>query len=146
MAQSRIEIIIDAIDNASGPIGGINTVLSRTANISLGVSAALGGALAGALIYSGNKAAEFEQVMKGVEAVSGATQPEMKGLSDLALQLDKDTAFSAMEAGQGSEQLVKGGLTVPDIMNDAAKATLALAAAGGVLRPDAATIAANALA
>jgi hypothetical protein len=70
----------------------------------------------------------------------------MSGLSDLALQLGKDTSFSASEAGKGIEELVKGGLTIPDIMNGAAKATLDLAAAGGVSLPEAATIAANALA
>jgi TP901 family phage tail tape measure protein len=104
--------------------------------------AAVGAGLASAV----TSAAGFETTMSAVKAVSGATGDEMEQLSGLALQLGKDTSFSASEAGKGIEELVKGGLTIPDIMNGAAEATLNLAAAGGVSLPDAATIAANALA
>lgn len=115
-------------------------------------TAATGALVAGAAAVVGGfgaavaSAAGFEKTMSGVKAVSGATADEMKGLSALALQLGKDTSFSASEAAAGIEELVKGGLSVPDIMSGAAKATLNLAAAGGVSLPDAATIAANALA
>jgi TP901 family phage tail tape measure protein len=104
--------------------------------------AAVGAGLASAV----TSAADFETKMSAVKAVSGATSGEMEQLSGLALQLGKDTSFSASEAASGIEELVKGGLTIPDIMNGAAQATLDLAAAGGVSLPDAATIAANALA
>jgi TP901 family phage tail tape measure protein len=107
--------------------------------------AGIAGVTAG-LVASVSAASDFEKTMSGVSAVSGATADEMNQLSGLALQLGKDTSFSASEAGKGIEELVKGGLTIPDIMNGAAKATLDLAAAGGVSLPEAATIAANALA
>lgn len=103
---------------------------------------AVGGAFSGSI----GAAATFEKTLSGVKAVSGATAGEMGQLSSLALQLGKDTSFSASQAALGIEELVKGGLTIPDIMNGAAQATLNLAAAGGVSLPDAAAIAANALA
>jgi TP901 family phage tail tape measure protein len=87
----------------------------------------------------------FEQTMSGVQAVSGATAAQMQRLSDLALQLGKDTTFSAAQAAAGIEELIKGGVSVTDVMNGAAKATLNLAAAGGVDLATAAEIAANAL-
>jgi SLT domain-containing protein/phage-related protein len=126
---------------------------SKVGSAGSSIATAFGGAaiagiagVAAGLSASVVAASGFESTMSAVKAVSGATAEEMSGLSGLALQLGKDTSFSASEAGKGIEELVKGGLTIPDIMNGAAKATLDLAAAGGVSLPEAATIAANALA
>ncbi|HEV2124607.1 MAG TPA: phage tail tape measure protein, partial [Chloroflexota bacterium] len=93
-------------------------------------------------------ASDFEETMSGVKAVMSPEEVNRFGgsLEKLALQLGKDTAYSAKEAAAGIEELIKGGLTAEDVLNGAAKSTLALAAAGGVSLPDAATIAANALA
>jgi TP901 family phage tail tape measure protein len=90
-------------------------------------------------------AADFEQTMSGVKAVSGATAEQMAALQQTALDLGAKTAFSASEAGKGIEELVKGGLSVEEAMA-AAESTLNLAAAGGISVADSATIAANALA
>src|SRR5262252_5191619 len=76
----------------------------------------VGGALQTAFAGAVKSAADFEQTMSGVKAVSGATADEMSQLSGLALQLGKDTSFSASEAASGLEELVKGGLSIPDIM------------------------------
>ena len=92
-----------------------------------------------------NTAASFEQRLSAVQAVSGATSSEMDKISSKALQLGKDTAFSASESAQAMEELVKAGLTVDDVLNGAADATVALAAAGEVDMPTAATIASNAM-
>jgi TP901 family phage tail tape measure protein len=102
-------------------------------------------AMAAGLGVSIANAAKFEQTMSGVKAVSGATAAEFKQLSDKALQLGKDTSFSASEAAAGIEELVKGGVSVADVLNGAAEATLNLAAAGGVSLPEAAEIASNAI-
>lgn len=115
--------------------------------VASGVALAAAGAAVGAAGFAAVKsAASFEQTMSGVKAVSGATNDELKGLSKLALQLGKDTSFGASEAAAGIEELVKGGLTIEDIMGGAAKSTLDLAAAGGIAIPEAAIIAANAMA
>ncbi len=91
-------------------------------------------------------AVDFQSTMSGVKAVSGATAEQFDNLSKLALRLGKDTSFSASESAAAIEELVKGGVRIEDILNGAADATLSLAAAGGTTLPEAATIAANALA
>ena len=106
--------------------------------------------IAGAAIAAGigvavGAAANFEQRMSAVQAVSGASGAEMDQLSKKALQLGKDTSFSATDAASAIEELVKAGVSVPDVMNGAADATVALAAAGEVSLPEAAAIASNAM-
>lgn len=145
MAESRVQVTISAKDQASSvfkKVGGSAADLGKT--LAIGVAAG-GAALAAGLGFAAKSAADFEKQMSGVGAVSGATASEMEQLSSLALQLGKDTAFSASEAASGLEELVKGGLTIPEIMDGAAKATLNLAAAGGTDLASAAEIAANAL-
>lgn len=112
------------------------------------VSTAAG--LAGAGIVAGlgvavKSAADFEKGLSGIQAVSGATTQEMETVRKKALQLGADTAFSASDASEAIEELVKAGISIPDVMNGAADATVALAAAGGVALPEAATIASNAM-
>lgn len=101
------------------------------------VAAGLGAAIA--------TAANFEQRMSAVKAVSGASASEMEQLSNKALDLGAKTSFSAGEAASAIEELVKAGLSVPDVMNGAADATVALAAAGEIALPEAAAIASNAM-
>lgn len=90
-------------------------------------------------------AADFQQQMSEVGAVSGATAEQMTQLTDKARQIGKDTSFSATEASTAMAELVKAGVSIPDVMNGAADATVALAAAGGTALPTAAEIAANSL-
>jgi TP901 family phage tail tape measure protein len=104
-----------------------------------------GAAVAGGLAVAARSAMEFEHTLSGVKAVSGATGEQMAALSALSLQLGKDTVYSASQAAGAIEELVKGGVEIPDIMNGAAAATLNLASAGGVELGKAAEIAANAM-
>lgn len=102
-------------------------------------------AIAGGFALAVNTAANFEQGLSNIKAVSGATDAEMKKISDTALRIGKDTTFSATEAAQAIEELSKAGISVDDILNGAADAAVNLAAAGGVDLPTAATIASNAM-
>ena len=97
--------------------------------------------IAAGLAVGVNAAANFEQRLSAIQAVSGATASEMDALSDKALQLGADTSFSAGESAQAMEELVKAGLSVEDVLNGAADATVSLAAAGEIALPEAATIA-----
>ena len=115
--------------------------LDRTAK----TTAVAGTVMAAGLAVAVNSAASFEQRLSAIEAVSGATAREMDRISDKALQLGKDTAFSASESAQAMEELVKAGLTVDEVLNGAADATVNLAAAGEVALPEAASLAANAM-
>jgi hypothetical protein len=90
-------------------------------------------------------ASSFEAELSGIKAVSGATSAEMDKISALALKLGKDTVFSASEAAQAIQELVKAGVPLEDVLNGAADATVNLAAAGGISLPEAATIASAAM-
>lgn len=145
MADQQVRVVISAKDEASKVFESVgNSAAGLAKTLAVGIVGA-GVAVAAGLTAAISAAASFEKQMSAVGAVSGATQDEMKQLSDLALQLGKDTSFSASEAAKGLEELVKGGVTIPDIMNGAAQATLNLAAAGGVDLATAAEIASTAL-
>lgn len=92
-----------------------------------------------------NAAANFEQRLSAIQAISGATVEEMEQISKTALRIGKDTAYSATESASAMEELIKAGLSVQDVLNGAADATVNLAAAGEVALPEAAEIAANAM-
>lgn len=160
--SAELAIILTAQDQASKVLAGVGSEvgnLGKQAESSftqatkaaqtLAPALAIGaGALTAALGSSVAAAAEFEKTMSGVKAVLSPDEVTQFGgaLSNLALKLGKDTVFSAKEAAQGIEELVKGGVSATDILNGAADATLNLATAGGTSLPDAASIAANALA
>jgi TP901 family phage tail tape measure protein len=112
----------------------------------VGSQAALaGGLLAAGLGYATSKAIDFEKQISAIGAVSGASNKQLEALRAKALQLGADTSFSASQAALAMEELAKAGVSTTDILNGAADATVALAAAGGVELPEAAAIAANAM-
>lgn len=121
--------------------GSTEESMSRVA-MAMGVA---GAALGAGLAVAGKVAIDFEKQISAIGAVSGATGGELELLRKKALQLGSDTAFSASEAGLAMEELVKAGLPIEAVLNGAADATVALAAAGAVSLPEAATIAANAM-
>ncbi|UYO34673.1 phage tail tape measure protein [Bacillus zhangzhouensis] len=106
---------------------------------------AVGGAVVVGIGASAKAAANFEQQMSAVKAVSGATAGEMKTLTDLAIKLGESTSFSATETAQATEELVKAGVTTKDIINGGLAGALDLAAAGNLNLADAAEIASTAL-
>jgi TP901 family phage tail tape measure protein len=136
------------VDQAQKDIDGLTkrTGSTRGALGDIGKVAGVAGlAIAAGFGLAVNSAANFEQRMSAVKAVSGASASEMDQLTKKALQLGKDTSFSAGEAALAIEELVKAGVSVPDVMNGAADATVALAAAGEIDLPKAAAIASNAM-
>ena len=140
-----------ALNQFEGQLEGIGKRVKGAAEAAQTLLPVAAGAFAGlgvAIGASVKSAADFEKTMSGVKAVMSPEEvTQFSGaLQDLALRLGKDTVFSAREAAQGMEELVKGGVSVENILSGAADATLNLAAAGGTTLPVAAEIAANALA
>ncbi len=88
---------------------------------------------------------DFDKALSAIKANSGATTGEMDLLRAKALQLGKDTTFGAGDAAQAILELSKAGVSTKDILGGAADATVALAAAGGIKLPEAATQASNAM-
>lgn len=88
--------------------------------------------IAAGLAASAMAAGDFQASINEIGVVTGATADELQGLSDLALKIGKDTAFSAQEGAAAITELGKAGIGITDIMSGAAEATAALAGAGGV--------------
>lgn len=107
--------------------------------VGAGIAAGLGVAVKGA--------ADFEQGMANAYAVMDPEEvTKFRGeLKQLALQLGADTKYSATEAAQGIEELIKAGVKVQDVLNGGLKGALSLATAGELELADAAEIASTAL-
>ena len=156
MASQDLALILKAVDSISPVLKDVadNTdhlavksgLASAAFNVAFDAIKAGAEAVAGAFAFTIGKAAEFEAEMSAIKAVTGASADDMEALSAVALQLGKDTAFSALESAQGIEELVKGGVSVADIMGGAAAAALNLAASAGASVADSAALAANAMA
>jgi TP901 family phage tail tape measure protein len=138
-----------AVDKAKTDVDGLQKKAERGAGPAfdrMGRRASIAGAtIAGGFALAINAAANFEQRLSGIQAVSGATADDMDKIRKKALQLGKDTKFSATEAAQAMEELAKAGISLPDILNGAADAAVALAAAGEIDLPQAAELASNAM-
>jgi TP901 family phage tail tape measure protein len=147
---ANLQVVVGA--DTSDAEKGLASLGARVESFGGAVATAFGGAaIAGIAAFgaaiggSVKEAADFEKQISAIGAVSGATSDQLKQISDLALQLGKDTSFSASEAATGIEELTKAGVSMADIMGGAAKASLDLAAAGGVSVAESATIASNAM-
>ncbi|MCY8769707.1 phage tail tape measure protein [Bacillus inaquosorum] len=104
-------------------------------------------AVGGALGLATKKSMDFEQQMSNVKSVMDPEEANKysDALEKLAIKLGADTKYSALEAAQGMEELVKAGVSTQDIINGGLSGALTLAAAGGLELADAAEIASTAL-
>lgn len=151
-ARGRIDIDTSGADRALTGVAAKQGAVTRGSAASSAALRTTGFALAGVGVaavagfgIAVKTAASFEKGISAVAAVSGATEAQLELIRKKALQLGADTTFSAGEAAGAMEELVKAGLTVDEVLNGAADATVALAAAGEIDLPQAATIAANAM-
>jgi hypothetical protein len=147
---AALNVVISA--DTSNLEAGLSRAEQSVSKAGSAIQAAMGGALVAgiagvgaAMVGSVKSAADFEKQMSAVGAVAGASASEMEALTKTALQLGKDTSFSASEAAQGIEELAKAGVSMADIMGGGARASLDLAAAGAVSVAEAAEIASNAM-
>jgi hypothetical protein len=156
MADLTVAVNIQGVDGLSGPVNSAEASISRLESSATrsgsAISAALGGAaiagiaaLGAGLVGAISTASSFEKALSGISAVSGATASQLTGIRTVALQLGKDTSFSANEAAAGMEEMVKAGVSLEAVMGGAGRAALDLAAAGGLPVAEAATIASNAM-
>ncbi|MBZ0316338.1 MAG: phage tail tape measure protein [Anaerolineae bacterium] len=83
--------------------------------------------------------ANFEEVLAEIEARTGATADQMKIVEQVALDMGKQTAFSAKEAAEGMLQLLASGMDTNQAIA-ALRPTLDLAAAGHIQLAEAASV------
>ena len=89
--------------------------------------------------------ADFDRQMSVVDSATHETTENMAKLRQAAIDAGADTAFSAVEAGKGIEELAKAGVSTKDILGGGLTGALSLAAAGSLDVGKAAEIAASAL-
>jgi TP901 family phage tail tape measure protein len=141
--------------SADGIVPGLNRMGDSLLNIGgiaagavvAGLAAATGAAVAFA--GSGIKAAiDMEDQMGNIAAVMNTTKEEIQPLSDLIIDLGLDPGLKvdATEAANAIELLARNGLTMTEIIDGAAKATVLLANATGAEFGTAADIATDAMA
>ncbi|TPG84230.1 phage tail tape measure protein [Brevibacillus laterosporus] len=119
------------LKTAMGSMGRLTAQLGTVALAAGGVASAFS---------SVNKAMDFESQMSSIKALTGASSTEMKQMSDLALEMGAATKYSALEAGQGIEELLKAGLSPATVKAGGLEAALNLATAGGLGLAEAAEI------
>lgn len=97
---------IDALGGMSDKVFG--------AMIKGGAAAAAG--LAAGLTAATNVGMGFESQMKTVQAISQASEEDMRKLTDLAKEMGETTQFSAEEAGKGLEYMAMAGWKTQDMI------------------------------
>lgn len=136
------ENVSPTLQSLDGKINSfVKGVVTKFATITTAGALAFGGIGLGSSIKT---FADFEKGLSNVKAVTGATNAEMKQLSDTALDLGATTAWSAVEVTQAEELLGQAGFTVKETIS-ALPGLLNLASAGGLELASATDIAVGAL-
>lgn len=107
--------------------------------------AAFGLVAAGGATLAVKKFADFDKQMSSVQAATHETETGMGLLRQAAIDAGADTAFSAVEAAQGIEELAKAGVETRDVIGGGLTGALDLAAAGALSVGEAAEISATAM-
>ncbi len=94
--------------------------------IRFGIAASVIGGFIRALRTGTAEIIEFDQALKNLQAITGATMSEIAAISDTILRLASKTRFSAAELSQGVVLLGQAGFTAAESMA-AIEATAALA-------------------
>ena len=106
---------------------------------------AVGGAATVALGMAAKSTLDFDKRMSGVKATGLEAQKAFGALRQAAIDAGGATAFSAEEAAQGMEALLKAGVSVKDVLSGGLSGALDLAAAGELDLATAAETAASAM-
>lgn len=89
--------------------------------------------------------ASFDQAMSGVASTGADAKDNIESLRQAAIDMGADTAFSAVEAAQGVEELARAGVDAASVLGGGLSGALDLAAAGQIGVAEAAGIAATAM-
>src|SRR5690554_2805428 len=113
MAKREANIIVRLRDEATARFkrlgGAVNAVLKP---LSLATAALTGLAAAGGGLFLRSAirtAGEFGEQMSILQGLTGAAAEELRALEDAAREAGATTRFTATEAGQGLEELIRGG-------------------------------------
>jgi TP901 family phage tail tape measure protein len=133
-AQGRLQQAQGALDETKGKLTGaaIKSDILASAGIVMALKAPI------------QQAANFEQAMARVGAVTGVTGEEFDMLSAQSRQLGRDTQFTAVQSANAQEMLARAGFKTNEILG-AMPGLLNMAAAEGMDLAQAADISASVL-
>src|SRR5215207_7129942 len=115
-----------------GIAGVAMSAVSSAAKVAAIGIGAVTAATAVGFVKATNKAGAFDKTMRMAGTTLQATGGQMKGLTDLAIEMGAKTSFSAQGAADAMLALAKGGLRPAQIQAGALEQTLTLATAGGL--------------
>lgn len=136
-AAKALDGISNSASKATGNLKSAQSGLSKIAMVAggavVGGAAAAGVAIVGMATSGIKAAADLDQKMADIAAVMGETKETVGPLKDeiMDLAIDPGLKVSATEAAAAVEMLAKNGLKIPDILDGAAKSTIALSNATG---------------
>lgn len=130
--------------------GKLNNTGQEMSEVGQGMTSSFGvatAAVGGGLAFATKKAMDFESQISSMKSVMSPEEAESFGkeLENLAITMGEKTKYSATEAAQGIEELVKAGVSVKDILDGGLEGALNLATAGTLELQEAAEIASTAL-
>lgn len=139
--RGTIDKFVAEMDKASRAVAKTGRKLkSIGSDLSVAVTAPLAGIATAAL----TAATQFDAAMNKMVAKADVTGKEFKQLEDQALELGKQTVFSARQVAEGMAELAGAGFKAADI-GKAIPGVLDLAAASGMRVAEAAEVAGNVL-
>ena len=142
--RAYVEILLDqtkferGLKQAQQKLKSFGTALTGIGKNMLAVS----GVLAAPMAFATKSFADFDDAMRMVKAVSGATESEFQRLTAAAEKLGRETSYTAREVAEGMTAMGRMGLK-PDEILSAVPAVLSLSRATGTELGQAAEIASN---
>lgn len=160
MPNRNVEVVLKAsvgqfvsgMRQASAAVGDLDAKAKGAGNgtarsfDTLGSAAkGMGLATAAGIGYAVKSYANFDQAMSSVASTGLDAKSNMQALREAAMQAGADTAFSATEAANGMEAMMKAGMSAKDVYSGGLTAALNLAASGNLGVADSADLMATAM-
>lgn len=148
-ATTGLKKIRDEAQQTEKTVQSLTTASAGLKKTLVGIGSALGVSLGvGALVMAIKNAistfAEFDDTMRQVKAISGATNEEFAEMTELAKKMGETTRFTATDSARTMRILAQAGFSVSETMK-ALPAVMTLASAGMVELSQAAEISSNAM-
>lgn len=132
------------VQQLTGGLGGL-AAAAGPVGIALGAVAVAAGGLAVALKSGIDSAANFQQTLQDIRALTQPTAAEMERLKQATYDIGKPLGVGANEAAKAVLELNKAGLSAQDVIGGGLKGALELAGAAGVSAAEASTMVVTAM-
>ncbi|MCM3272956.1 phage tail tape measure protein [Paenibacillus elgii] len=132
-SSTQVDSVNKRLSKMSSSAGDSISKIGKTAAAFSALGVAAAGVVAGGLAFGGFKRAmDYEAQLSSIQALTGASAEEMKLMNALALEMGAKTKYSALQAAQGIEELLKAGIEPATVKAGGLEAALNLATAGGL--------------